>query len=138
MKIRKGFVSNSSSASFICEVCSKEYDVDMRGGVDEDEWKTPKEGLCEACQDEMFICNCGKPFRKSECIEVDEEYSFVGTNLGFFSKHVCPDCFVSDKFEACNEFKEKWALTVANPKHKFTAVDKKIIKALNKKVANTH
>jgi len=50
MKIRNGFVSNSSSASFSCEVCHRIWDDDHSPVIDA--------GLCTTCEREYTFCNC--------------------------------------------------------------------------------
>lgn len=47
MKIRTGFVSNSSTSSFICDVCGEEYT-----GWD----ATPSEFDCDSCEDGHIWC----------------------------------------------------------------------------------
>ncbi len=55
MKLRKGFVSNSSSSSFVCDVC----------GRDESGWD-----LCLS-DAEMYECENGHTFCKDEAIEIE-------------------------------------------------------------------
>ena len=57
MKIRKGFVSNSSSSSFVCDVCGEEV-----SGMDM--------SLSEA---EMYECENGHTFCKKEAVGVGED-----------------------------------------------------------------
>lgn len=49
MKVRTGFVSNSSTSSFICEICGEQY-----SGWD----ICPSEVDGASCQNEHLFCNC--------------------------------------------------------------------------------
>lgn len=61
MKIRAGFVSNSSSSSFICDVCG-----DAVSGID-----------IEYAWYELGICENGHHFHKHEAVNKDKSYSFT-------------------------------------------------------------
>lgn len=126
MKIRTGFVSNSSSASFICKQCKNEYDIENRCGVDDD-WVSPEDGLCDECQNTLFICKCGEIKEKKKSMEV-EGYEFYTENIGMMNDHVCPQCFIKYHSEFHEEL-EAWTKKIANPKYKLTDVDKKVIEA---------
>ena len=58
MKIRLGFVSNSSSSSFICDVCGR-----SEGGYD-----------ASLSDFEMLTCYSGHVFCADEVINIDNEY----------------------------------------------------------------
>ena len=61
MKIRKGFVSNSSSSSFICEVCG-----DVQSG-----WDMPIEDAgMYRCENDHTFCDSHKITPTSESVEV--------------------------------------------------------------------
>ena len=72
MKIRLGFVSNSSSCSFYCKSCGETHDVEARGGGPEtpEEWmeqfgmEQPTAGICMPCEaNGIMACNvCLEPF----------------------------------------------------------------------------
>jgi len=133
MKIRNGFVSNSSSASFICKHCHQEYEIENRCGVDDD-WVPPEDGLCEECLNTLFICKCGEIKEKKKSVKIcefvdvyDEGYEVYTENICLQNSHVCPKCFIM--FSDFHEKLEEWTKKVANPKHKLTAIDKKIIEA---------
>lgn len=64
MKIRAGFVSNSSSSSFVCHVCGDEV-----SGVD-----------LELVYYELGICENGHHFHKHEAVNEDEPCTFVDDN----------------------------------------------------------
>ena len=61
MKIRAGFVSNSSSSSFICDVCGDEV-----SGVE-----------IELAWYELGSCENGHHFHKHEAVNKDKPYSFT-------------------------------------------------------------
>ena len=67
MKIRAGFVSNSSSSSFICDVCG-----DANSSVDIDlAWY------------ELGICENGHCFHKHEAVNKDKPCSFTYNNAEY-------------------------------------------------------
>ena len=126
MKTRIGFVSNSSSASFICTNCNKEYSVECRGGV-EDEWVPPKEGICDVCAVSHCICVCGKVISKSKSVSAQEYETITATGMVHFSEYACVECFASQK--TLEESFEKWCTKTADPYYIPTDLDKKIIEA---------
>ncbi len=74
MKIRTGFVSNSSSSSFVCDVCGEEI-----SGMD----------ICLS-EAEMYQCENGHTFCEFHALEVDEEEGF-DDRYEVKEKH-CPVC----------------------------------------------
>ena len=72
MKIRNGFVSNSSSSSFVCDICGETYT-----GYD----ACPDDFECTTCENEHFICN---EHLRDVDVEVNED--------GYTSKECCPIC----------------------------------------------
>ena len=71
MKIRSGFVSNSSSSSFICDVCGNPQESYDGEGV-------------SSCENDHEICdNCDS----SDYIRVDDQYGDP-----VISKSTCPIC----------------------------------------------
>jgi len=148
MKIRSGFVSNSSSASFLCEICGDCWDSDHAPMI--------VGGLCSGCTEEHEICNCcGKVFHKSQLFltlelvqqrggYTDEKYDeddwqAKDNNPSYTdwpSKMTCPDCLVEkpDLIAAWvqNSQHAEWVKTVSNPDHKMTALDEKLTEALIK------
>ena len=119
MKIRNGFVSNSSSASFICEICGEYWS--------EDRSPTLRAGICYDCRDakKIDICNkCGKTEHwhnmitsfgridlediprfeetarkiREELTEIDDDGSsyYLGGDLEFHTDHICLECFAKE------------------------------------------
>jgi hypothetical protein len=136
VKIRQGFVSNSSSSSFICRKCHDEYEVETRCGADDD-WVSPEDGLCDECMKESFICRCAEIKQKSESVRICEDGAQwqdgveVDTgNLIVANTHICPTCFV--RFSEFHEKLDEWSKKVANPGHELTPVDKEIIEEVAK------
>ena len=74
MKIRTGFVSNSSSSSFVCDVCGEEC-----SGMD----------MCLS-DAQMYQCENGHTFCESHALEVDEEEG-IDDRYEANEKH-CPVC----------------------------------------------
>jgi len=161
MKKRLGFVSNSSSASYICQICNNEYDVESRGGTP-DEWRPPTAGLCESCTEDRFICLCGQVFDKKDGhkVNVAVEIEIIGKGGSYVeyeydnnwveigsktismngapvmyssSNYVCPKCFATHK-QTKTEFDE-WSKKISNPDYVLTDVDKKILEHAHQKVA---
>ena len=75
MKIRKGFVSNSSSSSFICEICGRTetgYEADFRDF-------------------EFVECENGHLFCNEHLINVEDEPETLEGERAILEKH-CPIC----------------------------------------------
>jgi len=87
MKIRLGFVSNSSSSSFICNVCGEEYS-EYEGCLEDAE-------MFE-CVNEHTICNDhailveGRDFHETK--EEDED----GVGIMNMPKEFCPVCMMKN------------------------------------------
>lgn len=72
MKVRKGFVSNSSSSSFICEVCEN-----VESGYD----ASPSDvGMCE-CENGHTLCQSCVP-----------DFDSIELKKGFIPSNQCPIC----------------------------------------------
>ena len=87
MKIRNGFVSNSSTSSFVCDICGEEFT-----GMD----ASPRDFDCSTCPNEHTMCN--------EHIKKDVEHPMMnGCEHEFDRKTIkfCPECgedaFVEDE-----------------------------------------
>lgn len=76
MKIRKGFVSNSSSSSFVCDICGEVYEGWDASPLDSD-------FECSICPHEHIICN--------EHIKVDTD-AFIEEDEYNLSSASCPIC----------------------------------------------
>jgi len=81
MKIRNGFVSNSSTSSFICCVCGETYTGHEA---------SPKDFDCVECENGHIICDGHLKFDNSEL--TDEQLKEM--EYGEYSMHVlqCPIC----------------------------------------------
>jgi hypothetical protein len=132
MKIRHGFVSNSSSASFICRNCSEEYDVECRGGTPDD-WVSPQAGLCEECGTKKFICKCSKVLPNSKGVPICSEDNRFSDGYEMMDYLICPECLVKEKEHKYTKIVHEWATKVADPGYKLTALDKTIAEAMKNK-----
>lgn len=56
MKIRHGFVSNSSSCSFVCPIC----------GYTQSGWDWDDPPVCDRCEGKIVCPDCGKVIDKDE------------------------------------------------------------------------
>jgi hypothetical protein len=76
MKIRSGFVSNSSSSSFVCDLCSET----------ESAWETPEEWVY--CKNDHWLCyECAPEIpEKNEDVDDDEDSDYSLPSL------LCPFC----------------------------------------------
>ena len=92
MKIRKGFVSNSSSSSFVCEVCARvESGYDM--GYEE-------AGFCE-CQAGHGFCSHHTTFSVDSMTIEDKRIHLMGTWNAKDKKYQdMPDEEIEDIFES--------------------------------------
>jgi len=82
MKIRKGFVSNSSSSSFICDVCGEKFT-----GYD----ASPSEFGCSVCPNEHIICSD----HLKDTPDIDPELLFENGCEHEFDRSTmkfCPEC----------------------------------------------
>jgi len=143
MKIRTGFVSNSSSASFICIKCKDVHDVEVRcGGPEtEKEWieatgqGMPTAGICEGCREEWTPCSmCARLNEKDEeFLNVGHADSVdVGGGMYDWSDHTCIDCIV-ESLEKCDFDRADlsgWRKKISNPDYVMTESDKKLAEAL--------
>jgi hypothetical protein len=79
MKTRNGFVSNSSTSSFICNVCGEEF-----SGYD----ASPSEFDCCTCENEHIMCNDHFKDVKIEPVTIEGcEHTYDRTKAKF-----CPEC----------------------------------------------
>jgi len=99
MKIRNGFVSNSSTSSFICHVCGEEFT-----GYD----ASPSEFDCSTCINEHVICN-----EHLKGIEIEPEM-INGCEHEFDRKKMkfCPECgkeaLIEDEDADSSQLAEKY------------------------------
>jgi hypothetical protein len=101
MKIRNGFVSNSSSSSFTCDVCGKSYE-----GWDASPLDSSFD--CHVCENEHIMCDehlkadpqvvmvkgCDHEFDREAikfCPECGEA-AWVESDEGYISSKCCPIC----------------------------------------------
>ena len=96
MKIRNGFVSNSSSSSFICEVCNEELigrDVCLSDA-------------------EMYMCVNGHTFCESHALEVDSYKDIV---IGLIKNSIKSNKYYIEKYGDCDsEVRRELLLSIDN------------------------
>lgn len=130
MKIRSHFVSNSSTANFICTGCGEEYDLEFRGGLDEEDgWNPPDEGLCDGCSDNThFICGgCGETYTIDEGIKTIDSHEIETGVLYARTFWACGACLAR-----CSKYEDdlkKWSKKVSPPDYILTKADKEVIRA---------
>jgi len=139
MKVRNGFVSNSSSASFHCVHCGNEYDIEMRGGgpESEEEWvaagydEMPDGGLCENCREDAWtFCNvCGKKSKQEDLIDAGHQDSVDINHICEWSEHTCFDCITKNpnKF---GKWLNDWRKKISDPDYVMSDDNKKLFKAI--------
>jgi len=144
MKIRLGFVSNSSSASFRCEFCGEIWRED----------RTPilTGGLCESCEQTHKICNvCGEIFTTDQCFNTEyhsldirdvprlahqeKEADDEGSMASLWSWFTCETCLGKEENDRLfQKFLERldpnWVKKMANPSRVLTELDIKVSKIL--------
>ena len=143
MKIRVGFVSNSSSASFHCEICNVLYYQDrspiLIGGV------------CQNCEKERRFCNaCYNIGPVEDCFKTDDRYVKIvdvsrledqvkkiprddyNGDMELHTDYTCRSCLDkeenNDLFEAFLKRldRDSWITRISNPNHEFTPLDIKV------------
>lgn len=142
MKIRSGFVSNSSSASFMCSKCGDVYEIEVRcGGPEtEEEWieatgvGMPEVGLCDDCREEWTHCSmCSQPVEEEKTFKVGHDAEVqIGAGMIDWSDHTCIDCIVKN-LEKCDLDKadlNEWRKKISNPTYLMTENDNKLAEAL--------
>lgn len=140
MKIRSGFVSNSSSASFLCEICGDCWDSDHSPSI--------VGGLCEKCHETYELCNCcGYALKKSELFvttiitlergreeEEDDRINCGDTYTPWETGMTCAKCLTThaEMVEAwvSNNQHQEWVKKVSNPAHDMQEIDATLIEAL--------
>jgi len=157
MKIRGGFVSNSSTVSFYCEICGETYEVDSRGGgpTTPEEWEAegfeqPTDGICDTCERDYALCNkCHEPRKINDTIRTFyDEWST--DNYWYSTDRTCINCLLEqDKFdEIVNEaeisHEELMNIIIRSkpfydllermndPAYELTDTDKKLLEIINK------
>jgi len=128
MKNRRGFVSNSSSASFLCDWCTKLYDVEARGGTGDD-WEPPMSGLCDDCGKTHFCCPCGEVFGNEDGVDTGSQDVEVFTGEMYrFERYICPKCFTIT--DSCKRQFEEWKEKLPDPDFVPNEIEVKIIAAM--------
>ena len=147
MKIRPGFVSNSSSASFTCEICSNIYLNDHSPLI--------TGGLCDPCKTRHKMCNvCGNIGTPEDYFKTDERWLDIsdiprlahqakelgpGKDGEIYLTYTCRSCLSQDEnadlFNALldNLNRESWAAKISNPDYKLTPIDIRISEFLMSK-----
>jgi hypothetical protein len=82
MKIRNGFVSNSSTSSFVCDFCGEQYT-----GWDASPYD--KEYDCSICENEHVLCNM---HLKEDVIYAKTKFEGCGHNFDRKNINICPTC----------------------------------------------
>ena len=155
MKIRTGFVSNSSSMSFYCEVCGDHYEVEARGGgpttpegwLEEYNMEQPTEGICDDCagaeeSDEGYMAclECLRPYQKKEMIISSDDYEFPCSDwVCYCTNRTCIPCFLDLGNAITPETKEEfinssayhnWIEKIGQPGYTPTDQDREIFKTV--------
>jgi len=138
MKIRNGFVSNSSSCNFTCENCHELYEYGQESGEHEG-------GLCEECEKYVTFCNvCETLWFKNKMFKTKEIDICRGSGPGqdnayVSSKHTCPECLAKTpkKLKEWIEIGDygTWVQTISNPNHKLSDLDAKLSQAIMERMA---
>lgn len=92
MKIRKGFVSNSSTSSFICEICGRE-EMGMDLSLDECEMFECENGHT-MCQEHAIkdLTSGGKTEEEIDDEDADEDGRYNEFDLYEIDESCCPIC----------------------------------------------
>jgi len=134
MKIRNGFVSNSSSCNFTCENCGDLYEHGQEEGEHQG-------GLCHKCEENgCTACNvCEELMDKKGMFVTIEDFISRGAGSGGDSayidtKYTCPKCLAGSSKKQEEWIKEgnyrEWIQRISNPDYKMDEVDEILSKAL--------
>jgi len=140
MKIRNGFVSNSSSASFCCEICDRCWDADHAPAI--------SGGLCNDCEGEYQFCNSCEELlpinslfrtaaisiKRGRELGNDENVNCGDGYIDWKTSHTCIRCMPENPMlvEAWvrNGDFDQWQKKIANPDYKMTETDELLSKAV--------
>ena len=141
MKTRRGFVSNSSSASFICEICDNSYEENCGGGGETAGWERQRGGVCHRCLDThavCAVCNSSK-IRSDLLLLASQHLTSLPERRQGWTDAICPACLIKaveegdyKHFRISPKELAEFAGRAANPDYEPTKTEEGLIEALKK------